>query len=228
MALIDKIQHVADGVMEILNKRSPIKQQMLKDGLHQEPSPDNARCMKCKYFEQSPSPFVEPNIVGPVIFVLGEPTEYDSGQLGAGYEWLMVRKVAEAVGLKREEYSYLTTTRCARVKGAVGKVATQMCSPFAFHALAEIPVEDRKLIAMGSAAMHGLISFTTAMDDAVGREFETVHGRVLVTYSVREYFHEPKHDQVLQVGILPAILAHVGAFVKNRPWVPFPQYKEVQ
>lgn len=207
----------------------PITQQMLRDGLHSEPDYDNPRCIKCKYYTQTHSPFVAPILDGPVLFVLGFPSMQDKGQVSLNsVEWLMIQKeIVEPLAI--DSPSFATIVQCHPVKKkTVGKTAATMCSPFLLHAMhKKIPVEDRRIIAMGADAMHTLVSYSISMDDALGRVFDTVHGKVLVTYSIREYFHELKADQVLSVGVLDVIRNHVQQFVIDTPWHVWPTYKEV-
>jgi len=207
----------------------PITQQMLRDGLRAPPDYDNARCQKCKYYQQSHVPFVKPLIKSPIIFVLGAPSLYDYGIVGEGYEWRMISDLMRDIGLGHLNLSWVTATRCLPVKKkTVGKGAIEMCTPFMFHDLnVLVAPEERKLIAMGADSMHALVGHTMKMKDALGRVFETPHGKTLVTYSVREYFHEVKKDKVLQVGVLEVIKKHIVNFIEERQWVEFPKYEEI-
>ncbi len=201
------------------------KADLLREGLKAPPGFDNPRCTNCKLCNQSYAPFIAPVIRGPWVFVLSAPS-MEEYQLGEGYEWRIVKKICQEVGLEEEEISLATVTRCApAVKKTIGKTARTMCQPFLFHSLNHLTVPVR-IIAMGADAAKTFVADYASFDDLVGRQFDTIHGDVVVTYSPREYFHEVK-DYVLNVGIMDAIRVHVAGFIRSTDWYQFQKLEEV-
>ena len=203
----------------------PKKDDILREGLKAPPGYDNPRCQNCKLATQSYSPFIAPVMQGPWVFVLPAPSLNELA-LGQGYEWRIVEQIYRAAGLEDHEVTLATITRCApMVKKTAGKTARTMCQSFLFLSLNHL-TEPVRIIAMGADVAQSFVANYKSFDDLVGRQFDTVHGDVLVTYNPREYFHEQR-DYVLNVGVLDAIQRHVRGFVESSDWHQFQTLTEV-
>lgn len=203
----------------------PKKEDILREGLKAPPGYKNPRCVNCKLATQSYAPFIAPIVQGPWVFVLPAPSLNELA-LGEGYEWSIVEKIYRAADLNDNDITLATVTRCAPlVKKSIGKTARKMCQSFLFQSLNHL-TKPTHIIAMGADAAQAFVADYMAFDDLVGRQFDTVHGRVLVTYSPREYFHESR-DYVLNVGVLSAIQRHVNRFVRSSDWYEFQKLEEV-
>lgn len=167
---------------------------------------------------------------GPLMLVTPAPMPHDYTELGEAIEWEMIASIVNSLGLKEDDYSFASIVRCLpKRKGAITRTAIKMCSPFLFK---EMNNFDRgELILFGAETLHALVNPGISMVHAAGLEHDTPFGKALVTYSIREYFRSIKgggnNENVLNVGIIEVITAHIERFLYSREKIEFPMVEVV-